>query len=45
MLPEEVFGLIVPGQIGRGRNKSGNLALPVNNAVEFMAFNRPVFLK
>jgi hypothetical protein len=41
---EDVFGLIVPGKIGRVWNKTSGTGAPVTNAEEFLAFEAPGFL-
>lgn len=41
---EVVFGLIVPGKIGRVWCKSSNLEVPVSNTREFFDFNHPGYL-
>lgn len=41
---EIVFGLIVPGTIGRVWKKSSADILKIENAAEFLAFNDPTFL-
>jgi hypothetical protein len=42
---EIVFGLIVPGSLGRVWKKSSGQILKISNAAEFIAFNNPAFLR
>jgi hypothetical protein len=42
---EIVFGLIVPGKIGRVWNKDSNLEIPIADTQEYFAFDRPDYLK
>ena len=41
---EDVFGLIVPGKIGRVWNKKSGTVPPVTDAAEFLAFKDPDYL-
>ncbi|MGD9117073.1 MAG: hypothetical protein PVJ61_07920 [Dehalococcoidia bacterium] len=41
---EDVFGLIVPGKIGRVWNKKSGTTPPVADAAEFLAFKDPDYL-
>ena len=41
---EDVFGLIVPGKIGRVWNKESGTVPPVTSSAEFIAFKDPGYL-